>query len=1438
MSHLRGAMAALFLVPVAGESATLEASFGSATDIPVSAPSYQAAGNAVSFSLGFAPAAGMRLTVVNITGLDPIEGEFSNLAHGQTVVLSHGGTDYPFVANYFGGNGNDLVLHPAETEVFSWGSNSFSQLGVAMISNGVGSTGSAVPLSVKPLVPGLRHRIPVSIACGPDHMLALRSDGAVIGWGRGEYGRLGNGALEGAFKSAELVRSGVLAGKTIKSIAVGNEFGMALCTDGTLASWGDNSKGQLGTGPASTGSKASPVLVDQSGVLAGRQVVSIAAGGDLALAVCADGGVVSWGSGALGRGGLQFNRSPGDVDRSGVLASRSVVSIHTNGSLVLAICSDGSAVTWGGNSFGQLGVGDKISRVSPELVDRSTTLAGKSVVAGAVGFYHAIVLCSDGSLASWGYNSHGPLGNGTTTDSLVPVPVDQSGVLAGRPVVSINAAGYGSFAMCSDGLLVGWGDVLMEGYDQKKPFAIGNLGVLAGRVVVQAAVGNGVAAALCSDGTLAAWMRRGSGQTGFFEVPGGTLPFSVVPEGETTHPFGQPVLSLANGRFHSHALLADGSVWSWGSNSFGQLGAGLASWSIGQSLEPVKVAIPGFSETRRVAAIAAGMNHSLALCTDGSLFAWGGAGYGLLGDAGQSGSSQSPVPVDQSGALSGKRVIRIRAEEKFSMALCSDGSLVTWGENFPDKTGNGGPDVAYTPVLVARNGALAGKSIVDFCMGPANLLALCSDGSLVAWGWNTHGSLGDGSKLPRTSPVAVDMSGVLAGKSIVDMAIRGSQVNVLCADGTVASWGSTDLLLPLLPNNLMGGIDDSLPAIVDLSSLLDSGEIPVDLESKSENLLVTTSRGRAIAVGKNGAGQLGNGSMVNPPGPVMVDSSGALSGARVSFATAGENHATAIANRRRLLGSLSAGGGSIPVRREMILEVAEEVSSLSLTAVSMEPAAQITIGGLAHASGVQGPALPLAHGPNRIPILLTTPAGDSETCLLVVKRGWPSTVSALASLVPDKGELSPGFEAGRFLYAVDLPYQASGIRFTAAAADAGASILIDGSTAPDGALLPEIALPVGETPVSVRVNAADGIRYSVYTVVVRRAAPPPATLASLKPSIGDLKPLFNPSTTSYQLTVPESASSIRWLPVATDGGSRVGIQGAGVVSGAWSGAHSLRHGLNRFTIAVTNIAAETVTYSVDVTRNAASAAATLKSLRLSNAVLKPAFKSTVATYGATVSAMAKSVTVTPVATDAKALIRINGKLLKPGSRSAVVALGGSSTVIRIQVTAPNGKTVKTYTVTASRGTAKKSSAAPVTLVRAQADGATPITYQDWVSRHFVAEERTDPAIAGMQASPCGDGIANLVKFALGLDAGPASRDDLPAVALSGGRLVMTYKVLRPAAGVRLSVEGAGSPSGPWKELLEGSSSRGSDGVVTFTVVDFPDSPVPPMRFMRLKVVAD
>ena len=420
--------------------------FASASDVPMTANGYSASG-AVDFSLNYAPAPGTTLTVVNNTSLGFISGTFSNLAQGQIVPLIYDGVTYKFVANYYGGTGNDLVLTWAGTRLVGWGDNRDYQ---------VGSNGSNLLLGTP-----LASQIPMTVAAGNGYSLALFTDGTLASWGV----NLGPTGLSTTYSTEPtlLPTAGtLLTGRVVVAVTAGGYHALALCSDGTLASWGDNSKGQLGN--STSGYSQVPVAVTTAGTpLASKSVVVISAGLIHSLALCSDGTLMAWGSNSNSQLGNptvnDVTFTPVAVSTAGTpLAGKTVVSVSAGGFHSLALCSDGTLVGWGQNASGQLGNNSTTTSSVPVAVTTvGTPLEGKTVIAISAGLDHSLALCSDGTLAAWGGNWSGALGNATLTASSVPVAVSTNGVLAGKTVIGVTAGEYYSLAWCSDGTAVAWG---------------------------------------------------------------------------------------------------------------------------------------------------------------------------------------------------------------------------------------------------------------------------------------------------------------------------------------------------------------------------------------------------------------------------------------------------------------------------------------------------------------------------------------------------------------------------------------------------------------------------------------------------------------------------------------------------------------------------------------------------------------------------------------------------------------------------------------------------------------------------------------------------------------------------------------------------------------------------------------------------------------------
>lgn len=272
--------------------------------------------------------------------------------------------------------------------------------------------------------------------------------------------------------------------------------------------------------------------------------------------------------------------------------------------------------------------------------------------------------------------------------------------------------------------------------------------------------------ALLADGTLMAWGSGQLGGLGLGEELSTNYP-SLVPDMTN-------VVDIALGLLFSLALKDNGEVWGWEYSRYGQIGENgvgidqVTGNDIIYRTVPVKV-----KGLQNIIAISSGNLYSLALDSNGDVWAWGLNSANYLGVGSTDDYVFTPKKV-----LGLSDIVEISVGEDSSMALRSDGRILAWGANNFGQLGIGTTSPASSPTMI---GALENiKSVVST---EDRSFAFDINGNLWAWGKNTYGGLGDGTKISRNTPVKLAISDVISISGDEDSTVA------IKKDGSVWTWG-------------------------------------------------------------------------------------------------------------------------------------------------------------------------------------------------------------------------------------------------------------------------------------------------------------------------------------------------------------------------------------------------------------------------------------------------------------------------------------------------------------------------------------------------------------------------------------------------------------------------------------------------------------------------
>ncbi len=496
----------------------------------------------------------------------------------------------------------------ADGTLWTWGDNTLGQLGRGNFTN---NSSNFTPAQVTGLLSSPHW---LRVECGKNFVFAVRTNGSLYGWGENSTGQLGDNSTTNRNAPKRVGTSNNWVGMSCGIDGSSNKFHtVAMQADGSVWAWGDNTFGQLGNGTTSITPSLTPVLISS-----GFGAVNVECGYACSFARKANGQLYAWGNNATG------NLGTGNQTNLNTPTTISIIPIGwfkiSNGDLYsMAIKSDGTLWGWGNNSKGQLGKGDTISVINPVQIGTDNNW-----VSIAAGKNHTLGLKSNGSVYAWGSNDFGQLGIGNNLLSIT----NYSPVLVSTgPFVAISSGELFSGAIKANGTLWLWGN------NSAGQLGIGNILNLVTNYVpvpvvsldslwVDIECGSGLSMAIKSSGSLWSWGDNTLGQLGNGTNILSTLNLSPS---QVSGPSNWICIANGAGGGHSLGVRANGTLWSWGQNSFGELGNG-TNTNAAQNFSPTQV---GTANTWTFAS--AGGHHSFALQADGSPWAWGDNTYGQLG---------------------------------------------------------------------------------------------------------------------------------------------------------------------------------------------------------------------------------------------------------------------------------------------------------------------------------------------------------------------------------------------------------------------------------------------------------------------------------------------------------------------------------------------------------------------------------------------------------------------------------------------------------------------------------------------------------------------------------------------------------------------------------------------------------------------------------------
>jgi alpha-tubulin suppressor-like RCC1 family protein len=717
-------------------------------------------------------------------------------------------------------------------------------------------------------------KTPVSISCGTQHTIILMSDGTIYGTGNNKYGQLG---ISNTTNQSSLIQISVPSGKTPSAIACGYFHTVVLMTDYTIYATGYNYDGELGDN--TTIDKTTLTLMPNT---TQQSPVAIACGAYYTMILMSSGNIYGTGYNVYGQLGddTTVNKYSMTIMPNTTGQIPSSISCGSNHTVVLM--ANGSIYGTGVNGAGQLGLNNTTTK---KTLTEMTIPSGKTPSSISCGGNHTIVKMTDGTIYGTGRNTNGQLGNGTTTNQLTLTSISTSGKIPS----SISCGNSHTIVTMTDGSIYGTGynydgqlgdDTIIDkstftqlinnttktplivtcganhtmicmtdysiygtGYNNSGQLGLGfstdktyftSIPNINGKTPLAIYCSYNVTILLMNDGTL-----YGSGYDAYGQLGFGSKPISQYTFIQLTTPTGKTPTAVSCGINHTILLMTDGTIYGSGYNYYGQLGIATNTDStVFTQMTPV--------ENKTPIAISCGGDFTIVLMSDGTIYGTGVNGSGQLGD----GTTTNRNTLTKMTSIINKTPIAIACGYTYTIVLMSDGTIYGTGMNTSGQLGNGTTTNSYTLTLMNNNSGYIPKSI---SCGNYHTIVMMTNGSIYGTGMNTSGQLGNGTTTNASSLTQMNIS--IIGKTPIAVTCGYSHTLVIMSDNTIYGTGSnsngqlaignmidkTTLTQMKLQNIIFSFPMGNVAQMMDSNYVLTTPSEPLNVTTSTNNQSVTIS---------------------------------------------------------------------------------------------------------------------------------------------------------------------------------------------------------------------------------------------------------------------------------------------------------------------------------------------------------------------------------------------------------------------------------------------------------------------------------------------------------------------------------------------------------------------------------------------------------------------